>query len=55
MIRAIRPDVLVKGADYEGKFIAGAEFVREQGGEVVLIPMLEGHSTTNIIEKSGGD
>ncbi len=55
LIRTIKPDVLVKGADYEGKFIAGAEYVKEHGGEVVLIPMLEGHSTTNIIKKTGGN
>ena len=55
LIKTIKPDVLVKGADYEGKFIAGAEYVKEHGGEVVLIPMLEGHSTTNIIKKTGGN
>lgn len=54
LIRSIKPDVLVKGADYKGKFIAGADYVKTNGGEVVLIPILEGHSTTNIIKKSGG-
>lgn len=54
LIRTIKPDILVKGSDYEGKFIAGAEFVKSNGGEVVLIPILNGHSTTNIIQKSNG-
>lgn len=54
LIHQIRPDVLVKGAEYKGKFIAGAEFVKANGGEVVLLPMLKDHSTTNIILKSGG-
>ena len=54
LIRLIKPDVLVKGADYEEKFIVGAEYVKSYGGEVVLIPILEGYSTTNIIQRSGG-
>lgn len=52
LIRTIKPNVLVKGADYEGKFVAGADFVKGHGGEVKLIPMLEGRSTTNIIKKN---
>lgn len=49
LIKAIKPNVLVKGSDYDGKFIAGADVVKEGNGEVVLIPLLENHSTTNII------
>ena len=47
LIAALSPDVLVKGADYEGKEIAGSEFVKE----VRLIEFVEGKSSTNIIEK----
>ena len=53
LIRAIKPNVLVKGAEYKGKFISGSDFVKANGGEVVLIPMVEGYSTTNLIKKSG--
>ena len=47
LIAFLTPDVLVKGADYEGKEIAGSEFVKE----VRLIDFVEGKSSTNIIEK----
>ena len=47
MIKAIRPDVLVKGADYEGKVVVGSQFAKR----VELIEFVEGKSTTNIIEK----
>ncbi len=47
MIKAIVPDVLVKGADYEGKVVVGSEFAKR----VELIEFVEGKSTTNIIEK----
>lgn len=53
LIKAINPNVLVKGADYKGKFIAGADWVKKNGGEVILIPILENHSTTNIVNKVG--
>ena len=51
LIQNISPDVLVKGADYEGKFIAGADYVKRNGGEVVLIPLLENRSTTEIVNR----
>ena len=54
LIQSIGPDVLVKGSDYEGKYIAGADYVKKKGGQVVLIPMLEGRSTTKIIQRSKG-
>ncbi|MDD5785569.1 D-glycero-beta-D-manno-heptose-7-phosphate kinase [Campylobacter lanienae] len=47
MIKAIGPDVLVKGADYESKVVVGSEFAKR----VELIEFVEGKSTTNIIEK----
>lgn len=63
LIRIIQPDVLVKGGDYDAdnsdpnskQFIVGSEFVRKLGGEVAVIPFLEGFSSTNIIEKIRGN
>lgn len=54
LIKYILPDVLVKGADYEEDDIVGAEEVKENGGEVVRIPLIEGKSTTNIIQQVSG-
>ncbi|MCZ6690111.1 MAG: D-glycero-beta-D-manno-heptose 1-phosphate adenylyltransferase [Planctomycetota bacterium] len=51
LIEEVRPDVLVKGADYEGEVVVGREFVESYGGEVVLSPMVDGVSTTAIIER----
>lgn len=51
IIGFVRPDVLVKGAEYEEKDIVGAAFVRSIGGDVVRAKMVENSSTTNIIEK----
>jgi D-beta-D-heptose 7-phosphate kinase/D-beta-D-heptose 1-phosphate adenosyltransferase len=51
LIRAIRPDVLVKGADYRKDDVVGAQFVESQGGRVFLAGLREGFSTTNIIER----
>lgn len=47
LIKLVKPDVLVKGADYKNKEIVGAEFA----GKVVLFPLLKGRSTTNLINK----
>lgn len=49
LIRSEKPDILVKGSDYEGKVIAGAEFVEK----VVLIDLLPGFSTTDIVKRVG--
>lgn len=51
LIHAIKPDVLVKGKDWEGKEVAGGEYVRSCGGEVRFIEFEQGLSTTNIINK----
>ena len=51
LIRAIKPDVLVKGKDWEGKEVAGGDFVRSCGGEVRFIELEPGLSTTNLINK----
>lgn len=52
LIQALLPDVLVKGGDYEVATVVGAKEVMENGGRVEIIPIVEGFSTTAIIEKS---
>lgn len=54
LIRALRPDVLVKGGDYTEATIVGAPDVRGWGGEVLVIPLTPGQSTTSIIRKLRG-
>jgi D-beta-D-heptose 7-phosphate kinase/D-beta-D-heptose 1-phosphate adenosyltransferase len=51
MIKLILPDVLIKGGDYTVEQIAGAREVLAAGGRVVINPILEGFSTTTIIER----
>jgi rfaE bifunctional protein nucleotidyltransferase chain/domain len=51
LINAIKPDVLVKGGDYTIEQIVGAKEVIANGGRVVINPLIEGYSTTGIIEK----
>ena len=53
LIQAVRPHVLVKGADYKEQQVVGAAEVRSWGGRVALIPLVEGHSTTKILTKLG--
>lgn len=52
LIEAIRPDVLVKGGDYDRASIVGADFVESHGGAVLTIDLVPGHSTTAIVERS---
>ena len=52
LIRAMSPDVLVKGGDYKKNEIKGAKHVISNGGIVKIIPLTPGFSTTSIIEKS---
>jgi len=51
IIRAVQPDVLVKGADWAADAIVGRDTVEARGGEVVRIPVERGFSTTAIVEK----
>jgi D-beta-D-heptose 7-phosphate kinase/D-beta-D-heptose 1-phosphate adenosyltransferase len=51
LIKAIMPDILVKGGDYTVDQIAGAKEVIANGGEVKIVPLLEGFSTTGLIDK----
>lgn len=49
LVEALLPDVLVKGEDYRGQELAGARAVQEAGGEVRLVPLLPGRSTTEMM------
>ena len=59
LIHALAPDVLVKGADYDPNetdataktYIVGSDFVRKNGGEVCVVDIVEGFSTTGIVTK----
>ena len=51
LIRAIRPDVLVKGADYRKDEVVGAEFVESYGGRVHLAELRTGYSTTTLLQR----
>lgn len=51
MIREIRPDVLVKGADYAKEQVVGWDFVEGCGGSVALAPLVDGRSTSAVIER----
>lgn len=55
LIKAVQPDVLVKGGDYKVEEIAGHDIVQANGGEVVLIDIVQGHSTTNLEQKMGDE
>lgn len=49
LIRNLKPNVLVKGGDYDVSQIAGANFVIENGGEVKIVPLIKGLSTSKIL------
>lgn len=51
VISELIPAVLVKGGDYTRETVVGADVVEQHGGRVVIIPLLEGRSTTNIINR----
>ncbi len=52
VVRELQPDVLIKGADYTEDQIAGADIVRARGGRIVRVALVDGQSTTKVIEKS---
>lgn len=54
LIKAVAPDVLVKGGDYTVETVAGHQAVLANGGQVVILPLREGYSTTKILEKAKG-
>ena len=54
IVRELGPDVLVKGSDWEGKEVAGADYVRAHGGVVRFVELLPGRSTTSLAERIRG-
>ncbi|TXH83161.1 MAG: D-glycero-beta-D-manno-heptose 1-phosphate adenylyltransferase, partial [Rhizobium sp.] len=52
LITQIRPSVLVKGGDYTREQVVGHEIVAANGGEVVLVDILPGHSTTSLVKRA---
>jgi rfaE bifunctional protein nucleotidyltransferase chain/domain len=50
LIKAIKPDILIKGADWKGKDVVGSDVVKKNGGRIELIKYLTQYSTTKIIE-----
>ena len=51
LIKRVNPNVLVKGADYKEEDIVGYDIVKANNGEIKTIDLVEGYSTTNLIEK----
>lgn len=51
LIKAVIPNVLVKGGDWDSKYIAGSDVVKENGGEVKTIKFVDGYSSTEIIDR----
>ena len=51
LIKAVQPDILIKGADWKGKGVVGEDIVKERGGRVELIRYVPNLSTTNVIKK----
>jgi D-beta-D-heptose 7-phosphate kinase/D-beta-D-heptose 1-phosphate adenosyltransferase len=54
LIEAVKPDVLVKGADYTLDTVVGADIVQRYGGRVYLAKLTPGHSTTNMVARIAG-
>jgi D-beta-D-heptose 7-phosphate kinase/D-beta-D-heptose 1-phosphate adenosyltransferase len=54
LIATVRPSVLVKGGDYTREQVVGYEIVEATGGEVVLVDILPGHSTTSLVDRARG-
>ena len=52
LIKKIQPNIIVKGQDYKVKHVVGYNTIKGWGGEVVLVPLTKGYSTTSIIKKN---
>jgi D-beta-D-heptose 7-phosphate kinase/D-beta-D-heptose 1-phosphate adenosyltransferase len=52
LLRRIRPKVLVKGSDYRPEDVVGRDLVEADGGQVVLVDLVPGHSTSAIVRRS---
>jgi len=51
LITTMMPDILIKGGDYQLDDIVGAKEIRQSGGEVIVMPFIDGHSSTNLIQR----
>ena len=51
LIEMLTPQVLAKGEDWRDKGVVGREWVESHGGQVILVPLRQGKSTTSIVEK----
>ena len=51
LVEALRPHVLIKGADWAASEIVGRDTVRRRGGRIIRMPLLKGYSTSRLIEK----
>jgi D-beta-D-heptose 7-phosphate kinase/D-beta-D-heptose 1-phosphate adenosyltransferase len=54
LIKRVRPAVLIKGADYKREDVVGREVVEAAGGRVVLVDLVPGQSTTNVVRRMAG-
>ena len=54
LITEIKPNVLVKGGDYTRETVVGREIVEAHGGAVMLVDILQGHSTTSLVNRARG-
>ena len=52
LIKKIQPNIIVKGQDYKAKHVVGYNIIKGWSGEVVLVPLTKGYSTTSIIKKN---
>lgn len=53
-VRAVLPDIIVKGQDYRLREVVGREIVEARGGRVILAPLLPDYSTTSLIARAHG-
>jgi len=51
LVEAVTPHVLAKGEDWRDKGVVGREWVEQHGGQVVLVPLVPGRSTSNVVQK----
>ena len=51
LVRKLIPNILVKGADWKNKAVAGVDFLKERGGKIVFIPFVDGYSTTSLLKR----
>ena len=52
LIERLKPDYLIRGADYTFATVVGADFVSSYGGKVLLVPLEAGHNTTSMIARA---